>query len=289
MLERHHCYLTFQLLLRNKESAILGHLSPISTEFQTIRKTIISSILGTDMAHHFDHISDLEKLLAAQEKMNVDEIMEQEEALQVPIPKNRKRRTSVAVSSPRAKEEVASVSPPRRRKNRRGSVTTKLADLADLMEESSAKKPAQKRSSSVTNKSVGGHSTQNPSPKPSLPSKQKVNLQKGIEPESAESLLLARGIVHASDLVSQCYPFQYALQWARRVTEEFQNQYSNEVEKGLPPSVPLVSTEKELFGYVIVCVEISVLHHYLFLKYLLHPHKSISRIFNLHLPVSPFN
>lgn len=51
VLENMHCSITFDTLLK-KENAILEHLP--SEEWALVRKIIVTLILGTDMAKHFD-------------------------------------------------------------------------------------------------------------------------------------------------------------------------------------------------------------------------------------------
>eukprot|EP00002_Diphylleia_rotans_P002366 TRINITY_DN11505_c0_g1_i1.p1 TRINITY_DN11505_c0_g1~~TRINITY_DN11505_c0_g1_i1.p1 ORF type:complete len:1471 (+),score=307.50 TRINITY_DN11505_c0_g1_i1:48-4460(+) len=56
VLENHHCFVTFRLL-KNAETNILGQLT--KNEYKELRKVIIHSILGTDMARHFEDLSKL--------------------------------------------------------------------------------------------------------------------------------------------------------------------------------------------------------------------------------------
>lgn len=57
VLENHHCTLTFELMERSGLLACLKYI-----HFREIRKTIITSILGTDMAKHNDYLAKFEQL-----------------------------------------------------------------------------------------------------------------------------------------------------------------------------------------------------------------------------------
>merc|ERR1719230_2197905 len=59
VLENHHCYTAFVLVKKHK---LLDGVCP--EEKSSIRQTMISAILGTDMVHHFSHCSKLEARLA---------------------------------------------------------------------------------------------------------------------------------------------------------------------------------------------------------------------------------
>jgi hypothetical protein len=62
VLESHHASLCFKLL-KKPESDLMVNLSAV--ERKELRSTIISSILATDMAHHFSHTAKLEQRIKA--------------------------------------------------------------------------------------------------------------------------------------------------------------------------------------------------------------------------------
>eukprot|EP01138_Halocafeteria_seosinensis_P000408 gb/GECG01000421.1/.p1 GENE.gb/GECG01000421.1/~~gb/GECG01000421.1/.p1 ORF type:complete len:1062 (+),score=145.17 gb/GECG01000421.1/:1-3186(+) len=62
VLERHHAHMTFETLHR-EDCNILGNLS--RSEYQHVRKVIITGILGTDMSKHFSLIQKLSERAAA--------------------------------------------------------------------------------------------------------------------------------------------------------------------------------------------------------------------------------
>ncbi len=64
VLERHHCFLAFQIMLRTPGCEVLGKVSTKNGDLQAMRKTIIRSILGTDMRFHFDHCKALEEKIS---------------------------------------------------------------------------------------------------------------------------------------------------------------------------------------------------------------------------------
>lgn len=89
VLERHHAYTTFRIM---KGSNILESLS--EPEYKHVRKMIIASILGTDMAYHFEHCQELYKrvlrsdedvtpLPSQQRKCDVAEILRTKSSLDV--------------------------------------------------------------------------------------------------------------------------------------------------------------------------------------------------------------
>lgn len=64
VLERHHCFLAFQIMLRTPGCEVLGKVSTKNGDLQAMRKTIIKCILGTDMRFHFDHCKALEEKIS---------------------------------------------------------------------------------------------------------------------------------------------------------------------------------------------------------------------------------
>lgn len=61
VLEHHHAYTTFRIMNKEKNVNVLRNLS--KTDYRHVRKMIITSILGTDMANHFKFCELLEKTL----------------------------------------------------------------------------------------------------------------------------------------------------------------------------------------------------------------------------------
>lgn len=68
ILENHHSYLTFRLLL---DHGILQNLS--KPDFMEVRKTIIACVLATDMSAHFEFISKLDSRVESGKNWNREE------------------------------------------------------------------------------------------------------------------------------------------------------------------------------------------------------------------------
>ena len=68
VLENHHCYMTFKLLLDNQ---ILENTP--KSEFLELRKIIIACILATDMAAHFEFLSKIESRTQSGKQWNRDD------------------------------------------------------------------------------------------------------------------------------------------------------------------------------------------------------------------------
>jgi len=68
VLENHHCFMTFKLLLDNN----ILEKTP-KTEFLELRKIIIACILATDMAAHFEFISKIESRTQSGKQWNRDD------------------------------------------------------------------------------------------------------------------------------------------------------------------------------------------------------------------------
>jgi hypothetical protein len=56
VLENYHCSVSF-LLMRDEENNIFSKLSPPDLKY--VRKVVVATIMATDMAHHFRHITNL--------------------------------------------------------------------------------------------------------------------------------------------------------------------------------------------------------------------------------------
>lgn len=58
VLERHHAYSTFRIMMKETDSNILESLT--ASDYSHVRQMMITAILGTDMAYHFDHYKELD-------------------------------------------------------------------------------------------------------------------------------------------------------------------------------------------------------------------------------------
>lgn len=234
VLEKHHCYLTLQLLYRDASCNILGDLKPDSPELQDIRKTIVHCIMSTDMRHHVEHVAELER--------RVD---------------SRRTKSSQAARDDMSIERGLKT-PPR---SRRASLLTAgfNVDPAASVAASSAATTSMSASSVVSHRrstsSSGAYVFDPPRPfvRGGLDAESQFASESpavdAFDPEDdAGILLLCGSIVHAADLSSQTLPFDLATPWGRAISREFLAQADVERSLGLKESVPIWRDDRSFYA-----------------------------------------
>jgi high affinity cAMP-specific and IBMX-insensitive 3',5'-cyclic phosphodiesterase 8 len=240
VLERHHCFLAFQLLYRDERCNILGGLKPHSEEMQTIRRTLVHCIMATDMRHHVELVAELERRIdARRSKMTAaHDDLSAEPGLKTPA---RNRRASLLTSA-------LSVDPVQSTARAGGAVPSRLS-------ESVGPELGHRRSTSSSGAYVfdaprallrPGEGTVEAQLASAAPHALAVD---AFDPDDEVGRLLFCGaVVHAADLSSQTLPMDLAVPWGRRIAAEFLAQGRLEQERGLKVSVPLWTDDKSFFA-----------------------------------------
>nr|CCA14186.1 3'5'cyclic nucleotide phosphodiesterase putative [Albugo laibachii Nc14] len=256
VLEHHHAFTTFHLLTKKEEVNVLKNLDP--TEYRYIRKVIITAILGTDMAKHFNLCEKLDQLLhpTSGGTSSLTRHTQREQSLKY-------RSSCSSLLAPPIESSKKTAVPIESKTNQRdrnhstqiinavrgavyytdlskGSsasvgIETKVADLAS---EPSATKTDTSSRQDETASNLDEHSR----------ATKQFPQSKSLD----DRLFLIKTIVHASDLSGQVYTRPVALKWSNLIAKEFANQALMESAENMPVSYthlddPLEMVEGQLF------------------------------------------
>ncbi|CAN0499931.1 unnamed protein product [Ectocarpus sp. 12 AP-2014] len=207
VLERHHVFVTYQVLLEEGgANNIFSGLTRI--QFRDVRQTIVQAILGTDMSDHMQHCADVFQFALKARRLAAGGGERQDGLLRVPQ-KNSQGGGGGGVGADRAAKSHT------RPKAAAGCETS---GFAEGMEGA--------RGEGVVLLALA------PVPPSVLPSPQSEHIFSVDKAEDRS--FLTKTILHCADLSGQLLNNHLALEWGRRILEEFRLQARLEANTGLP-------------------------------------------------------
>ncbi|CAI5741775.1 unnamed protein product [Hyaloperonospora brassicae] len=235
VLEHHHAYTTFRLILKEKNANILQNLNP--ADYRHFRKMVINAILGTDMANHFKFLEAIEKVLrptshhvdttaissAKRDNSNASAI--------VAVSGGSKPRLNIATADDQEKE-ILNVLRDAVMQPDGNVLVTSCGDAGGSSPTPFHQVTGGKKCTSASGRSTNGGWMYNGT----------------VEDRS----FLVKMLVHASDLSGQVFPKPIALKWSNMISKEFAYQALMEQAENIPISYrniddPLKMVEGQLF------------------------------------------
>jgi hypothetical protein len=255
VLERHHVHMTFRLLREEGgDSNILGNLA--EAQYQEAREVIIKTILATDMSRHIQHCSRLNRLAQRSKQMHRSSMEGQPSTgssgrranlgafgASGPAALMLKRTGHAGVFSSSQGVAVSAPTTPSGGSHNHGANFAGV-ERERIRPEGSALRVEEGAAAAlpVPPKTAAGAQRRPPA---ILSDDEGQHNERVFTDRPEDRIFLMETVVHCADLSGQVLTTHLALEWGRRVLQEFRNQAAKEESLQLPVSFVRDSSDLE--------------------------------------------
>ncbi|CBJ32977.1 conserved unknown protein [Ectocarpus siliculosus] len=212
VLERHHVFVTYQVLLEEGgANNIFSGLTRI--QFRDVRQTIVQAILGTDMSGHMQHCADVFQFALKAKRLAAGGGERQDGLLRVP-----QKNFQAGGGGGRGGGGVGADRAAKSHTRPKATAARETSGFAEGMEGA--------RGEGVVLLALARAP---PSVLPSPPPEHILSVDK-----AEDRSFLTKTILHCADLSGQVLDNHLALEWGRRILDEFRLQARLEANTGLP-------------------------------------------------------